>query len=48
MHKDAFVNGKAPVYLYKEGTFDLDSDDKGDVIKILCDPKSLNIEGFID
>jgi hypothetical protein len=48
MHSDKPINGKIPVYLYKEGTFDLDSDDKGEVIKLLCDPNSLKIKGFID
>lgn len=48
MHTDKPINGKIPVYLYKDGTFDFDSDDKGDVIKLLCDPKTLTQNGFID
>ena len=48
MHTDKPINGKIPVYLYRHGTSDIDSDDKGDVIKVLCDPTKLSIHGFID
>lgn len=35
-HKDSLINGKKPVYVC------------GSNVKLLCDPNSLTINGFID
>lgn len=37
-HKDALVNGKRAVYASKDGK----------EVKLLCDPDSLTVNGFID
>lgn len=37
-HKDDLINGKQPVYVEKDGK----------LLKMLCDPESLSINGFID
>lgn len=36
--KDNLVNGKQPVYVEKDGK----------LLKMLCDPESLKVNGFID
>lgn len=46
-HKDKLVNGKIPVYLVNvDMSPKLDS--KGQQMKVLCDPETLNMRGFID
>lgn len=37
-HKDALINGKQPVYVEKDGK----------LLRMLCDPDSLILNGFID
>ncbi|MDH6354699.1 hypothetical protein M2132_001028 [Dysgonomonas sp. PH5-45] len=38
-HKDELINGKQPIYVKYENNKDL---------KLLCDPESLTVKGFID
>lgn len=37
-HKDNLINGKQPVYVEKDGK----------EVRLLCDPESLTLNGFID
>jgi hypothetical protein len=37
-HKDELINGKQPVYVEKDGK----------ALRMLCDPDSLKVNGFID
>lgn len=47
-NKEGLVNGKVMVHLLDKEKFQPKKDSSGNPIKLLCDPSTLTIKGFID
>lgn len=45
---DPLINGKVKVYLLNEQTFNPKRDNNGVPLKLLCNPSTLKIKGYID